>query len=130
MLLQLSQFFSPLSPSVQHPLPSSIPCPRLVHVHVSCILSSLASAFSILFLTFPCLFCAYQLYLLFPVCFSPIFPLPSPLITLHVISNVILFSSSCFLSSYFLGSVVDSCEFVVILLFIYFIIFYFLDKSL
>ena len=76
MLLQLSQFFSPLSPpSALHPPPSNIAplssCPWVIHV------SSLASLFPILFLTSPCLFYAYQLCFLFPVPFLPILPLPT-----------------------------------------------------
>ena len=89
MLLQLSFFFSPLYPSAcMTPASSDFPhssCPWVIHI------SSLASPFPLLFLTSPCLFCAYQLCFLFPVPFlhSPLF---SPLITLHVISiSVILF---------------------------------------
>ena len=93
MLLQLSQFFSPLyCPSGLYLPPSSIlalplsSCPWVVHR------SSLASLFPILFLTSPYLFCTYQLCFLFPIPFSPFPPSPFSLTTLHVISiSLILF---------------------------------------
>ena len=73
MLLQLSHsFFSSLSPSawyphsLQHPPLSS--CTWVIHI------SSLAAPFPILFLTFPCLFCAYKLCFLFPIPFPLILP--------------------------------------------------------
>ena len=56
------------SPSFSH-LSS---CPWVIHI------SSLASPFSILFLTSPCLFCTYHLCFLFPVSFSHILPIPLP----------------------------------------------------
>ena len=92
MLLQLSPFFSPHYPppfrtillTLQHHPHSSRPW--VVHI------SSLASPFPILFLTFPCLFSTYHLCFLFPVPFLPVLPFPSPMITVHVISiSVILF---------------------------------------
>ena len=129
MLLQLSHFFfSPLYPTLPGTtIPSSIP-PRPWVIHIS----SVSSLFPILFLIYPCLFCTYSLCFLFPVPFPPFSPFP--LITLYVISiSVILFLFQWFAQfafvSVFLGSVVDSCEFVVILLFIV-LIFFFLDKSL
>ena len=84
-------------------------------------------------LTLPCLFSTYYLCFLFSVPFPPLSP-PTPLlITPHVISiSVILFLFQLlaqFVCLFVLGSVVNSCEFVVILLFIFFI-FFFLDKSL
>ena len=84
----------------------------------------------ILILTSPCLFCTHQLCFLFPVPFPPLSPLPTPpLITLHVLSiSVILFLFQQFAQFLFLGLVVNSCEFVVILLFIV-LIFFFLDNS-
>ena len=78
MLLQLSQFFSPLySPLPCTPPPSSIPpslslCPWVIHI------SSLASPFPILFLTSPCLFCTYQVCFLLPVPFLFILPFSLP----------------------------------------------------
>ena len=132
MLLQLSQFFLPFIPlHPASPYPPAFPsplssCPWVIHI------SSLASQFPILFLTSPCLFYAYQLCFLFPAPSPPFSLSPPPLVTLHVISIfVILFCSSCLLSFCFcfLGSVVDSYEFVVILLFMFFI-FFFLNKSL
>ena len=130
MLLQLSHFFplftSALHPtSHQHPSPLSS-CPGVVH------LSSLASPFPILFLASPCLFCIHHLCFLFLVPFHPFFLPLSPLITLHVISiSVVLFLLQLFAQFVFvfvLGVVVNNCEFVVILLFIFFI-FFFLHKS-
>ena len=125
MLLQLSHFFSPLYfPLPYTPLPPSFPhlssCPWVIHI------SSLASLFPILFLTSPCLFCTYHLCFLFPAHFLPFSSFLSPLITLHVISiSVILFLFQLFAQFVFvfLGSVVDSCQFVVILLFVFFIFF-------
>ena len=127
MLLQLSHF-SPFIPL--HPVPPSHPhspplssCPWVVHI------TSLASTFPILFLTSPCLFSTYQLCFLFPVPFPYSFPFPPPLITLHEICiSVNLFLFSYLLSLFcFSRSVVDSFEFVVILLFIL-LIFFFLDS--
>ena len=130
MLLQLSHFPSLFPstlhlPSHQHPPPLSS-CPWVVH------LSSLASPFPMLFLTFPVYFvptiyASHSLYL------SPhSLASSSLLITLPVISiSVNLFLFYCLFSLFlFLGSVVDSCEFAVILLFIFLIIFFFLGKSL
>ena len=77
MLLQLPHFFSPLySPLCCTHLPPAFPllssCPWVLHI------SSLPSPLPILFFTFPCVFCTYQLYFLFPVPFPPISPLPLP----------------------------------------------------
>ena len=134
MLLQLSHFFSPLclppfTPSLQHfPLSSR---PWVIHR------SSLASPFPVLFLTFPCLFCAYQLCFLFPVPLPSIssYPLPTsnPPCDLHFCDSVPVLVAClvCFcFNSCFLRSVVDTCEFVVILLFIVLIFFFSLVKSL
>ena len=67
--------FSPrYSPLPCIPLPPSFPhfssCPWFVHTR------SLASPFPIIFLPSLCLFCTYHLCFLFPVPFSPFFPLP------------------------------------------------------
>ena len=75
MLLQLPQFFPlfPFLPSTLFPFSNPSPlssCPWVVHV------SSLASPFPILFLLSPCLFCTYQLCILFPVPYLPFFPFP------------------------------------------------------
>ena len=76
MLLQLFQFFPFIPFCPTHPLPPTFPhlssCPWVVHI------SSLASPFPILFLTFPCLFCTYYLCYLFSVPFSPFSSLPLP----------------------------------------------------
>ena len=122
--------------SALHPQPASIPpdlssCPWLVHT------SSLSSLFPIPFFTSPHLFNACQLCFLFPVPF----PLYSSFLPSHWKTSTwcpflwFCSCSSCLLSFLFhslcfiLGSFVDSREFVVILLFIFFI-FFFLDKSL
>ena len=128
MLLQLSQFF-PLCP----PPPSNTPprlssCPWVVRV------SSLASPFPILFLTSPCLFCAYQLCFSTPPSFPPFSPfsLPAdnPPCDPHTYDSVpVLVVCLVLFCFYFVDSVVDSCEFVVILMFIV-LIFFFLNKSL
>ena len=117
-------FFLPFMPppscnpkNLQHfPLRSS--CLWVIHI------SSLTSLFPILFLTSPCVFYAYQLCFLFPVSFPLILPLPLPtenppcdphfygFVSVLVVCLVFVFVS--------LGSVVDSCEFVVVLLLIVF----------
>ena len=132
MLLQLSHsFFSTLSPSawylhsLQHS-PHLSSCPWVVHI------SSLASLFPILFLTSSCLFCTYQFCFLFPVHFPPLSPYPLPTdnspCDLHFCDSVpvLVVCLVCF-GVIFLGLVVDSCEFVIILLFIVLIVFFFLD---
>ena len=133
MLLQLSQFFSPLySPLPCTFPPSSVPttlssCPWVIHI------SSLASLFPILFLPSPCLFCTYYLCFLFPVPFPSFSPLPLPTdnlpCDLHFCYSVPVLVVCLVCCCCCLGSVVDSCEFVVILQFI-FLIFFFFDKSL
>ena len=71
--------------------------------------------------------------LLIPCTFHPFTPLPfptdNPPCDLHFCDcvPVLLVCLVCFC---FLGSVIESCEFVVILLFIVLIIFFFLGKSL
>ena len=123
--------FAPLSPVSSFP-PAITPlssCPWAIRV------SSLASPFPILFLTSPCLFCSYQLCFLIPAPFLPFspFPLPAdnPPNDPHTYDSVpvLVVCLVCF-CFYFLDSVVDSCEFVVILMFIVFIFFFFLNKSL
>ena len=134
MLLQLSHFFLPFIPlhPAPHP-PTSIPqnfslCPWAVRI------SSLVSPFPVLFLTSPCLFCTYELCFSFPVPFPPFSPLPltddNPPCDLHYCDSVpvLVVCLVCFLFLIFFGSVADSCEFVVILLFI--VLIFFLDKSL
>ena len=128
-MLQLFQF-SPLFPSTLHPLHTSIPltlssCPCVVHI------SSLDSPFPILVLTSLCLFCTYHLCFLFPVPFPPFSSLPLP--ADDAPCDLYFCDSVSVLVAWFvfvLGSVVDSCEFVVILLYIFFTTILFLDKSL
>ena len=129
MLLQLSQF-SPFAPL--HPVPpilSSNPphlssCLWVMHV------SSLASPFSILFLTSLCLFFTYLFVLLNPYTLSSILLLPLPtgnhLNDLHIYDSVsvLLVCLVCFLDSIF-----DCCEFIAILMCIV-LIFFFFSKSL
>ena len=131
MLLQLSHSFSPpfitLCPVPLLPpaFPHLSSCPWVIHI------SSLASPFSILFLISTCLFSIYHLYFSFPVPLCPFYllllPSENPPCNLHFCDSfpvlVVCLVSFCF----FLGSVVDSCEFIVILLFIFLIVF-FLDK--
>ena len=116
-------FFFPLSPSalhstsLQHPLSSLSSCAWVVHI------SSLFSPFPILFLTSPCLFCSYQLCFLFPELF-PLFspgplPIDNPPYDFHFYDSVPVLVV-CLVCFCFLGSVVESCEFIVILLFIVF----------
>ena len=70
--------------------------------------------------------------LLIPSTFSPnVLPTDNPPCDLHFCGSVpvLVVCLVCFCFYLFLGSVVDSCKFAVILLFI-FLIFFFLDKSL
>ena len=91
MLLQLSHspFHIPLCPA--HPLPPTFR-PRLSSCLWVIPVSSLASAFPILFLTSPCLFCAYQLCFLFPAPFPPtssfLLPADNPPNDLHIYDSV------------------------------------------
>ena len=122
---------SPLFPSALHSPPTSIPHPHpLVHVHGLYVhISSSASTFPILFLTSPCLFHTYHLCFLFPVPFPPFtsltHPADNPPCDLHFCDSVpvlvVCLVYFCFL---LFCSVVDICEFVVILLFIFLIIFF------
>ena len=132
MLLQLSRFFLPFIPVCPVPdLPPSFShlssCPWVVHM------SSLASPFPTLFLISPCLFCTHQLCFLFPLPSSPFspFPLPAdnPPCDLHFCESVPVLVV-CLVCFYFCfsGSVVNSCEFVVILLFIVLIFSFSLDN--
>ena len=129
LLLHLSPFHPFILFCPAHPLPPAFPhlcsCPWVVHI------SSLASPLSILFLTSPCLFSPYHLafYSLYLFPHSPFpFTADNPPCDLHFCGSVpvlvVCLVHFCFC---FLGSVVDSCEFVVILLFTFLI--FFLDKS-
>ena len=124
-------FFSPLySPPPCIPPPTSINHPPLVHVHGS-YTCSLPSPFPILFLPSPGYFVPtiYASYSLYHFPHSPL-ATDNPLCDLHFCDSVpvlvVCLVCFCFV---ILGSVVDSCEFVAILLFI-FLIFFCLDKSL
>ena len=132
MLLQLSHLppFIPLCPV--HPLPPTVPlfssCPWVVHR------SSLASTFPILFLTSSCLFSTYHLCYLFSVPFPPLspshYPADNPPCDLNFCDSVpvLVVCLVCFCLVLFKDSVVNSYEFVVIILFI--VLIFFLDKSL
>ena len=129
MLLQLSQFFPfpPLCP-VPAPFPPAISplssCSWVMHI------SSLASPFPMLFLTSPCLFWTYQLCFLITAPFLPfspfLLPAGNPPNDLQIYDSVpvLVVCLVCFLDS-----VVDSCAFVTLLIFIV-LIFFFLNKSL
>ena len=93
MLLQLSHFLNPL----YSPIPCTTSPPTRILPPLSLCLwvlhiSSLASPFPTLFLTFPCLFCTYHLCFLFPVPLSPFSPLPlhpvNPPCDLHISDSV------------------------------------------
>ena len=134
MLLWLPHFFLPFIPLCPAtPLPPAFTplssCPWVVHI------GSLASPFPILFLTSPCLFCTYHVCFLFPVPFTPFSLFSLPPLSDNLICDLHLWDSVpvvvvCLVCFCFLGSVVDSCEFLAILLFIVLIFFFFLDKSL
>ena len=121
------------SPSTLPPNAPTFPplssCPWVVHT------SSLSCLFPIPFLTSPVYFMPtnYASYLYLPSHSS--FHPPHWNLSMSCPFLSVCSSSSCLLSfcfhcfSFLLGSFVDSCEFVVILLFIFFI-FFFLDKSL
>ena len=119
-VFQLSQCLPlcPLPPSTPSLLPSIPPlssCPWVVHI------SSLASSFPILFLTshLPVCSVSTKLYFLIPAPFPPFSPFPltpdNPPNDLHTYDSisVLLFWLVCFLDS-----IVDSCEFIAILMFI------------
>ena len=128
MILQLSQvfLFCPTPPST--PIPSSHPplslCPRVMYIN------SLVTPFPMLFLTSP-YFVPTNLCLLIPAIFPPfsIFCLPTdkPLNDLHIHDSVpvLLVCLICYLDP-----IIDSCEFIAILMFIILIIFFFLYNSL
>ena len=83
--------FPPLSPLPCTPNPSSNH-PLSFHVHGPIHISSLASPFPMLLLTFPCLFCTYQLCFLIPASF-PLFssfwlPAGNPPSDLHTYDSV------------------------------------------
>ena len=117
-------FFSPLyAPLPCTLLPPPVPplssCPWVIYI------SSLASPFPILSLTFPCLFCTYQLCFLIPAPFPPFSPSPlpadNPPCDLYFCDSVPVLVVC--LGVFFVCSVFDSCEFVVILLFVFLIFF-------
>ena len=107
MLLHLSQSFPICPPPPGTPVPSRNPTlssnPWVKHI------SSLATPFPILFLTFP-YFVPTNLYLS-PASFPPLSPSPSQLITLQMdFVPALLLCWICFLAA-----IVDCCEFIAIL---------------
>ena len=112
--MRFSQFspFALLRPVPPFPLSS---CTWVVHI------GYLASPSPILFLISPCLFFTYQLCFLIPAPFPPLFPLPLPAdnapndlriygsVAVQVVCLVGFWF--CFYL-FFLGSLVDCCEFV------------------
>ena len=110
MLLKLSHFFLPFIPFHPHTPPSSIlllsSCSWVVHI------TSVASAFPIIFLASPCLFCTY-IYASYSLYLFPILPTAPPHWYPSMWSTFLWFysCSSCLLGWFlcFLGSVVDSC---------------------
>ena len=73
----------------------------------------------------PTIYASYSLYLYLPL---PQLPTDNPPCDLYFCESVPVLDLC--LVFVFLGLVVDSCKFVVILLFVFFIFFFFLDKSL
>ena len=122
MLLQLSHFppFIPLLPAylLPHSFPPFSSCPWVIHI------SSLATPFPILFLISPCLFFTYRFVLLNSCTFPSMLYLPHPSCNpqndLHVYDSlpVLVVCLVCYLDS-----VVDSCTFVAISMFIVLIFF-------
>ena len=123
LTLPSSTWYPAFPPAIPPTLFSS--CPWVMHI------SSLASTFPILFLTSPCLFSTYHLYYLHSVPSPPHSPIDNPPCDLHFCDSVpvLVVYLVCFCFC-FLGSFVNSCEFVAILLFIVLIFLFFLDKSL
>ena len=125
MLLQLSHFFLPFIPfRPVHPPSTSIPPLQFMPIGHTYKFFGFSISYTIPNLPLSILYLPFMLPI--PCTFSPILPL----ITLHVIStSVILFLFQLFaqfvLFLFFLGLVADSCEFVVILLFLFLIIFFF-----
>ena len=134
MLLQLSHF-PPPSLHSSLPTPSLPNSPPIVHVHGSYLKVLWLLHFLYYSYLPPCLFSTYHLCYLFSVTFLPFSPpltTDNPPCDFHFCDYVpILVVCLVFYFVFvFLGSLVDSWEFVVILLFIVLIIFFFLDKSL
>ena len=117
------------------PQPSSIPPPQFMSMGCTCKFFEFSVSYTILDLSLSILCLLIMLLLLctFPPLFLPSPPHWNPSMWCPFLGFCCC--SSCLLSfcsyciSFLLGSFVDSCEFVVILLFIFFI-FFFLHKSL
>ena len=133
MLLQLSHVFLSFIPLCSVPLlPSSNSPPQFMSLGHTCKFFGFSISYTILNLPLTILY--LPIMLLIPCTFFPILPALCLLPTdnLNVISIFVilfLFQLFAWFVFCFLGSVVDSCGFVVILLFIFLIIF-FLDKPL
>ena len=128
-------FFSPLSAPLPAPLFSST-LHLSSHQHSPPQFMSMGRTCKFFgFSTSPCLSCIYQLRFLFFVPFAPLSPLPIPTYNppcdLHFCESipVLVFCLVCFcFGVFFLGFVVDNCEFVILLIIV--LIIFFLDKSL
>ena len=125
MLLQLSHFVSPLSPPPCTP-PPAFPRPQFTSMGRTYKFFGFSIYYIILNLPLSVL---YLLFMdLIPCTFSPFSPLPiltdNPPCYFHFCDSVPVLVV-CFVCFWFwiLGSVVDSCEFVVILLFVFLIFF-------
>ena len=135
MLLQFSQFF-PLYPPSILPQPSSVPPTPLV-LSMGCTYKFFESSVCYTIFYLPLSILCLLIMLILPCTFPLHSSLPPPHWNPSVWCPFLWFCScsGCLLNfcfhcfSFLLGSFVDSCEFVVILLFI-FLIFFFLDKSL
>ena len=122
-------FFSFFSPSSLHPLFNQHSPTWFMSVGCTYKFFGFSIFYAILNLPLSILYLPFML--LTPCTFSlpcsPLLPAYNPPCDLHFCDSVlVVVSLVCFC---FLGSVVDSCEFVVILLFIV-LIFFFLDKFL
>ena len=129
MLLQFSQFPHYYLPSALHPTTLQHSPPQFMSMGCTCKYLEFSVSYTI-FIS-PHLFYAYQLCFFFPVPFPHVLPSPSPLKILDGMSISLilflfqlfaqfLFSLFFFLSFFFFRFFVDSCQFVVILLFIVF----------
>ena len=126
--------FPPLLPSVQHTLSHlHSPPPQFMSIGLTYKFFGFSISYTMLN---PALFLLYLPCMLLISCtFPPFFPHPLPAVNppydLHFCDSVpvLVVCLVCFCFCFYLGSVVDSCEFVVILLFIV-LIFFFLNKSL
>ena len=128
MLLELSTYFSLLFPSSLHPPPTSILPPFYVSMGRTYKFFGFSISYTILNLPLSILCLPIRLFIpcTSPPIFSLALPTDNPPYDVYLCDSVsvLVVSLVCFCFC-FLGPVVDSCEFVVILLFILLIIFIF-----